>query len=160
MLDPTQLYLQITDRGSKSFQVYAWGAGRPQRVTLGKFEPNSHASLTIDQARRKVAPTLKKVQGGRIPTAEKRQRRQAETVKDLADEYLERHAKVKKKSWKEDERQINKDILPQWRNRKVREITRYVRMIVNLVPSHPGSLVGMRNIDDCVPASASEFAMN
>ena len=119
-----QLYLQITDRGSKSFQIYAWGAGRPQRVTLGKFEPNNHASLTIDQARRKVAPILKKVQGGRIPTAEKRQRRQAETVKDLCDEYLERHAKVKKKSWKEDERQINKDILPQWRNRKVREITR------------------------------------
>ncbi len=120
----SQLYLQITDTGHKSFQVYAWGAGRPQRVTLGQFDPTNHAALTIEQARRKVAPMLKKIQGGRIPVAEKRAHRQAETVKELADEYLERHAKPKKKSWKEDERQINKDILPQWRNRKAREITR------------------------------------
>lgn len=126
-----QLYLQITDRGRKSFQVYAWGAGRPQRVTLGKFDPDIPGSLTIDQARRKVAPTLKKIQGGRQPVAEKRAQRQAETIEDLASEYMERHAKAKKKSWKEDERQLNKDILPQWRNRKAREITR--RDVIKLI---------------------------
>lgn len=126
-----QLYLQVTDRGQKSFQVYAWGAGRPQRVTLGKF--NSGNGLAIEQARKKVAPTVGKIQAGHIPTAEKRQARQAETVADLAREYIERHAKVNKKSWKEDERQIDKDILPQWRARKAREITR--RDVIKLVES-------------------------
>jgi integrase len=118
------LYLQVTDRGTKSFHVYAWGSGRPQRVHLGKFEPNNSGGLSIEQARRKVAPNLKKIQGGQMPVAEKRAARQAETVKDLAVLYLEKHAKPKKKSWREDERQINHDILPNWRNKKVRDITR------------------------------------
>lgn len=128
-----QLYLQVTDRGAKSFQVYSWGAGRPQRVTLGKYANGTGTGLTIEQARRQVAPTVGKIQAGRIPTAEKRQQRQAETVADLASEYMERHAKVNKKSWEEDERQINKDILPQWKNRKAREITR--RDVIKLIES-------------------------
>jgi hypothetical protein len=38
--------------------------------------------------------------------------RQAETFEQVALEYLERHAKTKKKSWQEDERIIKKDLIP------------------------------------------------
>ncbi len=119
-----QLYIQITDRGRKSFQVYSWGAGRPQRVTLGKFDPENPGALTIEQARKEVAGVLKKIQAGRRPNAEKRATRHAETVRDMASEYLKRHAKEKKRSWREDERQIEKDINPVLGSRKAREITR------------------------------------
>ena len=43
---------------------------------------------------------------GGDPAARKIEERQAGTFADLAAEYLERHAKPNKRSWKEDERRI------------------------------------------------------
>ena len=39
-------------------------------------------------------------------------RREAETVEDFAQVYLDRYAKIAKRSWKEDHRQLNRDVLP------------------------------------------------
>jgi hypothetical protein len=36
------------------------------------------------------------------------------TFADLAAEYMERHARVKKKSWRDDQRRLELDLLPQW----------------------------------------------
>ncbi len=48
------------------------------------------------------------------------------TVKELAKSYMELHAKRKKREscWKEDERLLNKDVLPVWGERKASDITR------------------------------------
>jgi len=119
------LYLSITPTGAKSFMVYKWGAGRPQRVTLGRFNPDRPGSMTIDQARRKAPRVVVKVQEGRYISAEKRAARQAPTVRDLAVEYIERWAKPRKRTWKEDERVLEKDVLPKWGRRKAGEISRH-----------------------------------
>lgn len=50
--------------------------------------------------------------------------RKASTVADLVNEYIEKHAKLKKTSWQEDKRILDKDVLPVWSNRKAKEITR------------------------------------
>lgn len=54
----------------------------------------------------------------------KAEAREALTVKELADEYIERHAKPRKRSWAEDARILNVDVLPHWGRRKARDITR------------------------------------
>lgn len=48
------------------------------------------------------------------------------TVKTLAKDYMEKHAKKHKResSWTEDERLLNKDIIPRWGNRKASDIKR------------------------------------
>jgi len=46
------------------------------------------------------------------------------TVSKLIDEYLSKHAMLKKSSWKEDERILNKDVRPVWKDRKAKDITR------------------------------------
>ncbi len=51
-------------------------------------------------------------------------RRMEITVGELATEYIERHAKRKKKSWKEDLRMLNKDIVPVWDDWCAKDITR------------------------------------
>lgn len=40
----------------------------------------------------------------------------------LANIYIERHAKKQKRTWKEDERNLQKDVLPRWGNRKAKDI--------------------------------------
>jgi len=46
------------------------------------------------------------------------------TVEWLASEYIKRWAKPRKRSWKEDQRILDKDVLPVWGKRKAQDITR------------------------------------
>lgn len=55
---------------------------------------------------------------------EREERRNAETVADLVDEYINKHAKKFKKSWQEDERLLNKEIVALWGNRKAADISK------------------------------------
>ncbi len=59
---------------------------------------------------------------------EKRQQREEEreahSVKELVEEYLKRHAQKFKRSWQEDERILNRNVLPKWGKRKAASITK------------------------------------
>lgn len=57
------------------------------------------------------------------------------TVQELINEYLNKHARVKKKetSWKEDERLLSKDVTKRWGTQKVISIHR--RDVVKMVES-------------------------
>ena len=46
------------------------------------------------------------------------------TIDTLVADYINRYAKRKKVRWEEDERALNKDVLPAWKGRKVKDITR------------------------------------
>jgi integrase len=59
-------------------------------------------------------------------------RRRVPTVEEVALLYVERHARPKKRSWREDERIIEHDVLPRWRARAARGITaRDVRRLLD-----------------------------
>ena len=67
---------------------------------------------------------LREAQHGIDPATAKREARSAESFGELANLYLERYAKAEKRSWREDERILNRDLLPRWRGRKAQEIKR------------------------------------
>jgi integrase len=56
--------------------------------------------------------------------AERQAEKEAPTFGQLADEYLEKHAKLKKRTWQEDERKLRREVRPHWDSRKVHEVTR------------------------------------
>jgi integrase len=58
------------------------------------------------------------------PAAAKIQNRESRTIGDLAAEYLTKHAMVKKASWRTDDWQLKKDVLPKWRHLPVKGIKR------------------------------------
>jgi integrase len=93
--------------------------GRLRRLTLGTYPP-----LTLADARDKAKAALHSAGLGGDPAADKKAERLAETIAELADGYLNMHAKPHKRSWREDERLLNREILPRWRNRKVRDVKR------------------------------------
>lgn len=133
--------LQITDRGLKSLRTtrqretfwdailpgfgvrasssggrvfvlrYRVNGSRPQ-VTLGAYP-----ALSLADARAKARELLERVGKGESPAGD-------QSFNELADLYLERHAKTRKRSWYEDERQIKKDLRPSWGSRKARDIRR------------------------------------
>jgi integrase len=93
--------------------------GRQFRLSLG-----SYSTLPLAEARQLAKDALREIAHGRNPAEQKKAARLAENVFDLADLYLEKHARPKKKTWRTDYRVINRDIKPVWGNRKVADIKR------------------------------------
>ena len=61
--------------------------------------------------------------------AERRIKEDAEHKKNPTDaglgaEYIDRHAKVKKRSWKKDEAMLNRDVIPVWGKRNAKDISK------------------------------------
>ncbi|QSV45015.1 tyrosine-type recombinase/integrase [Geobacter benzoatilyticus] len=50
--------------------------------------------------------------------------RKAPTIEKLVSEYIERHAKKFKRSWQEDERLLNREVIPSWGQLKAADITK------------------------------------
>lgn len=113
------LCLRITEKGYRSWGLYFRFNNRLQRMTLGTLN-----ALSLKDARKKARQNLNLVADGTNPLEEKKAARQADTFDFLASEYLERHAKAKKKSWKEDDRIITADLLPAFGGIKAKDVAR------------------------------------
>jgi integrase len=56
------------------------------------------------------------------------------TVEEVVREYLERHARPKKRSWREDARMLHRDVVPVWARRRARDVTaRDVRRLLDAI---------------------------
>jgi integrase len=131
--------VRVTPRGVKSFVYLYRFEGKPRRLTLGTYP-----TMTLAEAHQAHGEAMRKLEQGIDPgaeaVAERAEDRQAPTVAVLADEYLEKWAKPRKRSWREDERILKKDILPEWGRRKAREITRrdVIRLLDGIVDRGAG----------------------
>ncbi|NJL26400.1 MAG: tyrosine-type recombinase/integrase [Thermoanaerobaculia bacterium] len=93
--------------------------GTRRRMNLGTYP-----ALSLADARDRAKELIGRLAKGEDPQAEKNAERQAETFGELAAEYLENHAKRNKRRWQEDERIIQANLLPVWKNKKAKNITR------------------------------------
>ena len=99
------LQIRTTSGGVKTFSVFRWvkGSRRPERVTLGRFP-----DISVEKARTMAAEINATIAKGDTPADAMRKFRGEPTLGDLFSDYLERHAKVHKKSWIEDQRQFDR----------------------------------------------------
>ena len=122
--------LRVTARGKKTFALMYRFAGRQERLTLGRYP-----TLSLARAREKVDAALRSVEAGVNPAEEKRSRRTEHilcgTVRGVADDYIERHAKRNTRSWRETKRLLDLYLLPGFGDLKIELLTR--RMIRDLV---------------------------
>jgi integrase len=133
------LGVRVSPKGKKSFVYMYRLEGKARFMTLGDYP-----KMTLADAHKAHAEARKKVEQGIDPGAEavveRAEERQAPTVAVLAAEYLEKWAKPRKRSWREDERILKKDVLPEWGRRKAREITRrdVIRLLDDIVDRGAG----------------------
>jgi integrase len=119
----TGLGVRVSTRGRKSWIYMYRFDGRARRMTLGTYPPLTLANARVLQAKAKESKE-KGEDPGVAHIAERRAERQAHTVADLVEEYLEKHARPNKRSAAADERTLQKEIIPVWGRRKAKEITR------------------------------------
>lgn len=115
--------ITIFPSGKKSFIYIYHFEGRKRRMTLGQYDPCSLA-----EARKRHREALQILESGIDPALDKKKTKKASqessTINGLIEEYLEIWAKPRKRSWKEDERFLNKDVRPSWGKRKAKDITK------------------------------------
>jgi integrase len=128
--DANGLGVRVGTSGKKSF-VYTYREGSKVRwMTLGNYP-----SLSLAEARERHGKALAAREKGLSPAdAEleaKREARETPTVKQLSEYYIEHYAKRRKSSWQEDERLLQKDVIPHLGQLKAHSVRR--RDIVDLV---------------------------
>ncbi|KQU78178.1 MULTISPECIES: site-specific integrase [unclassified Rhizobacter] len=108
------LILDVTVNGVKTFRVYRKVAGRPERITLGRFNPSlpdsrefprdtdllkamlAQPELNVRMARRLAEAVNLQLDSGRNPAETKRQARGELTLGQMLDRYIKDHAEPHK----------------------------------------------------------------
>jgi len=81
------------------------------------------------------------------PAASKHAARQADTFEDLAHEYLDHYAKPKKKSWREDERTLNAELLPALKHIALKDLKRRdIRELLQRIAERPAPIMANRTL--------------
>jgi len=112
--------LRIYPSGRKSLLVtYRTEGGRKRFLTLGTYGRD----FTLDEARRRARELLGDVARGDDPSGKREQQRQGETMRELCAAYMERHGNAKR-SGRDDQRRIERHILPAWGSLKAAAIKR------------------------------------
>ncbi|MEM6671122.1 MAG: integrase arm-type DNA-binding domain-containing protein [Pseudomonadota bacterium] len=116
--------VRVKSSGVRSYvvQYRDKNSGASRRMTLGRHGP----LMSVEQARRRAREILADAQRGHDPVSERRRARAAPTIADLANGYLERHARPNKrpKSVRGDEAMLEQHILPALGSQRVNAIDR------------------------------------
>ncbi len=129
----------VTPKGTKTWLLrYRRDSGQLIKMSLGRYvsgEMPRSRIIPIKKAKELYLENRLQILKGEDPAqlvkAKKEQTRKqlaneagAITFAGLIEEYIERHAKQKKKSWRNDEYCLNKEFLPPLGNRKAKDVTR------------------------------------
>lgn len=113
------LVFRVRETGGRSWALLYRARGRRRRLTLGAYP-----ALGLGDARSAARAAKKSIALGGDPAEERKAARDADTFGSLAERYIEKWAKPRKKTWKNDQWALEAHVLPAWKHRSVREISR------------------------------------
>lgn len=124
------LVLRVSRTGRKVW--YARYRPRGEK-NMKRFKLGEYDAMSLADARARVSAIHAGQADGGDPAAERKRAKEAPTFKEIAKQYLEIHAERKKRSWEEDKRILEKDLLPAWSDRKAHEVKK--RDVIALLDS-------------------------
>ena len=115
----TGLGIRVTAGGAKSFVLNYRHAGTERRLTIGRFP-----DWDVTAARTEAKALLRKVDRGDDPLAKRQGDRNAVTVADLVERYVDEHLPTKRpSSQQQDRRMISATVLPKLGRLKVADVS-------------------------------------
>ena len=122
MAEASGLAVRVSPNSAKTWVWRYRFAGKQRRLTLG-----SYPAMSLGEARVRLGSAQEKLEKGYDPADERPSR---ETVADLVEVYLERHAHTLRTA-KEEERRLRTDVLPALGHVRLAELNR--RQIADLL---------------------------
>lgn len=112
--------MRVSAGGARAWIAMYRYNGIKRRLKLG-----AHPAKGLADARDDARATFRAAEKGRDPATEKKlQKAKSDTVEDLAADYIENHAKVKKRSWFKDEQILNREVIPVIGRKRIEDVTR------------------------------------
>jgi integrase len=134
--------LRLSRHGKKSFQIMYRHNRVQRRMVIG-----SYPVMSLADARKWAKSLLADVAKGHDPAAERLANRNAGSFGELASAYLKYRSKPKKRRWREDERIVNVELLPAWKTRTAKEITRRdIRDLVQKIADRGAGVMANRTL--------------
>jgi len=125
------LALRVEPTGYKAWKVIYRHGNRPRWFNIGAAD-----AISLSEARRLAAEIMLEVARGNDPQAERKAKRMAGTFAEVADRYLNEHAKRKNKSWEQADYLVRRYLLPAWAKLSAKVITRSdVRTVMGRIKS-------------------------
>ena len=115
--------VRLYPNGRKAFVLSYRFHGRKRLMVIGAFG----ADYTLDEARARATKLRVLVREGTDPLEDKQcaniEAAAERPLNDLIIDYIEKHAKVHKKTWRNDERRLNRNITAKLKRVKARNVT-------------------------------------
>lgn len=111
--------VRVSPQGRKTFFLMYWTGGERKRLKLGEFP-----RISLAEARREATAKLGDLARGIDPAEQRDAVREGETFAEVAEQYLTLWARREKRSWMEDQRILDRDVLPTLGKTKAREVTK------------------------------------
>lgn len=132
--------LRLAAGGARTWVVRYKIRGRSRWFTLGTYPV-----LSLADARKKAKEALAKVVQGQDPATERREANEAITFGELKDQYIEKHAKSKMRSWREEERMLKKYPPASWRDVAAKDLRRRdIRELVERIAAEGAPIMANR----------------
>jgi len=138
--------IRLFPTGKKSWVFMYRFNGKARRLTLGHYP-----QMTVAEAHAAHGQALTELEKGIDPGTNlvkfNKENRTAQTVENLANEYIEKWAKPRKRSWREDERMLRKDVIPTLGRYKAKTITRRdIVVLLDKVSERGASIAANRTL--------------
>ena len=112
-------HVRIYPSGVKSYGLTFRWKGRKRFISIGRAD-----KITLDFARRQAQAFWQEIEAGEDPIENRQRQRQVLTVAQFSEMFIERYAKHHRKTWREDLRRIQKNIIPAWGTRRLDAVNR------------------------------------
>ena len=112
------LVLRVSAQGKRTWNAFLRVNGKQRRFKLGTIP-----ALTLADARDQATEARRKAEKGQDPSQERQEARER-SFAALAELYIDQHARPHKRSWRDDDRMLRKELLPHWKHVLVRDVTR------------------------------------
>jgi integrase len=112
------MYLLVQPSGARSWAVRYRHQGRPRKYTIGTYP-----TIGLATARELAREALEQVARGVDPAAAKA-KAGGRSFRAIVDQYIDRYARVRQKTWREAERMLRVEAVSVWGDRPLGEITR------------------------------------
>ena len=113
------LAVVVQPTGHKAWKAVYSRHGRPRWYHIGNAD-----SIGLADARKLASRVLFQVAEGKDPAAERKAERNRGTFAELAQRYVEEHAKRNNKSWKQADALVRKYLIPRWSKLPASDIAR------------------------------------
>lgn len=137
--------IRVLSSGHKIFIFTYTFDGRRRQMNLGSYPETSLADARVEYSKAYAMlndkshpqdPQSERDQRHDVDREVREERRKHPTIAMLVDDYIEKYAKKRKSSWREDQRILMKDVVPVWGRLKTEDITR--RDVLDLLEGMQG----------------------